>query len=108
MMRNYLKGTLGDAINTMMAAAAYNMRHWMNKNALSFFVSWLLTRVRLLENMNLKMKTNMPAATQLSQCPRNRGLAGLTIYKGSIPVARRMLTGRLSLAANKQPLSRLP
>lgn len=51
MMRNYLKGTLGDAINTMMAAAAYNMRHWMNKNALSFFVSWLLTRVRLLENM---------------------------------------------------------
>ena len=23
----------------------------MNKNALSFFVSWLLTRVRLLENM---------------------------------------------------------
>lgn len=51
MMRNYLKGTLGDAINTMMAAAAYNMRHWMNKNASSFFVSWLLTRVRLLENM---------------------------------------------------------
>lgn len=51
MMRNYLKGTLGDAINTMLAAAAYNMRHWMNKNALSFFVSWLLTRVRLLENM---------------------------------------------------------
>ena len=27
MMRNYLKGTLGDAINTMMAAAAYNLRH---------------------------------------------------------------------------------
>ena len=51
MMRNYLKGTLGDAINTMMSAAAYNMRHWMNKNALSFFVSWLLTRVRLLENV---------------------------------------------------------
>lgn len=51
MMRNYLKGTLGDAINTMLAAAAYNMRHWMNKNALSFFVSWLLTRVRFLENM---------------------------------------------------------
>ena len=47
MMRNYLKGTLGDAINTMMAAAA----HWMNKHALSSFVSWLLTQVRRLENV---------------------------------------------------------
>ena len=51
MMRYYLKGTLRDAINTMMAAAAYNMRHWMNKNALSSFVSWLLTLVRRLENV---------------------------------------------------------
>ena len=51
MMWNYLKGTLGDAINTMMAAAAYNMRHWMNKHALSSFVSWLLTLVRRLENV---------------------------------------------------------
>ena len=30
------------------------------------------------------MKTNMPAATQLSQCPRNRGLAGLTTYQGNV------------------------
>ena len=51
MMRNYLKGTLGDAINTMMAAAAYNMRHWMNKNALSSFVSWLKTLAGRLENV---------------------------------------------------------
>ena len=51
MMRNYLKGTLWDAINTMMAAAAYNMRHWKNKHALSSFVSWLLTLVRRLENV---------------------------------------------------------
>ena len=50
MMRNNLKGTLGDAINTMMAAA-YSMRHWMNKHALSSFVSWLLTLVRRLENV---------------------------------------------------------
>ena len=54
MMRNYLKGTLGDTINTMMAAAAYNMRHWMNKNALSSFVSWLLAPVRRLENVLFK------------------------------------------------------
>ena len=51
MMRNYLKGTLGDAINTMMAAAAYNMRHWMNKHALSSFVSWLLALAGRLENV---------------------------------------------------------
>ena len=51
MMRNYLKGTLGDAINTMMAAAAFNMRHWMNKNALSSFVSWLLALAGRLENV---------------------------------------------------------
>ncbi len=50
MMRNYLKGTLGDAINTLMAAAAYNMRHWMNKKASSSFVSWLMALVRRLEN----------------------------------------------------------
>ena len=35
----------------MMAAAAYNMRHWMNRHALSSFVSWLLTLVRRLENV---------------------------------------------------------
>ena len=51
MIRNYLMGTLGDAINTMMAAAAYNMRHWMNKNALSSFVSWLKTLVEGFENV---------------------------------------------------------
>ena len=53
MMRNYLKGTLGDAINTLMTAAAYNMRHWMNKNALSSFVSWLLALDGRLENVIL-------------------------------------------------------
>ena len=51
MIRNFLKGTRGDAINTLMAAAAYNMRHWMNKNALSSFVSWLKTVVEGLENV---------------------------------------------------------
>ena len=51
MMRNYLNGSLGDAINTMMSAAAYNMRHWMNKNALSSFVSWLLALAGRLENV---------------------------------------------------------
>ena len=50
MMRNFLKGTRGDVINTLMAAA-YNMRHWMNKNALSSFVSWLLALAGRRENV---------------------------------------------------------
>jgi IS5 family transposase len=29
MLRNYLKGTLGDKINTLLAASAYNMKKWM-------------------------------------------------------------------------------
>jgi len=29
MLRNYLKGTTGDQINTLLAAAAYNMKKWM-------------------------------------------------------------------------------
>ena len=54
MIRNYLRGTLGDAVNTMMAAAAYNTRHWMNKNAsstVSSFVSWLKALAGCLENV---------------------------------------------------------
>ncbi len=31
MARNYLKGTAGDEINAMMAAAAYNFKSWINK-----------------------------------------------------------------------------
>lgn len=60
MIRNYLKGTLGDAINTLMAAAAYNMRHWMNKNALASFVSWLKTVVEGLENMLFENENQYP------------------------------------------------
>ena len=57
MIRNFLKGTLGDAINTMMAAAAFNMRHWMNKHAMPYFVSILLTMVRRLRNMLYENET---------------------------------------------------
>lgn len=41
----------GDAVNTLMAAAAYNMRHWMNRHASSSFVSLLKTVVKSLGNM---------------------------------------------------------
>lgn len=40
MLKNYLKGSLGDRINAMMAAAAYNFKKWMNK--IRKELSWLL------------------------------------------------------------------
>jgi len=30
-MRNYLKGTVGDSINLMLAAAAFNFKKWMRE-----------------------------------------------------------------------------
>jgi len=44
MLRNYLKGAAGDKINTLLAAAAYNMMKWMRlKRAefLFFFFRWV-------------------------------------------------------------------
>ena len=38
MLRNYLKGTVGDTINILMAAAAYNFKKWMRETASPFFV----------------------------------------------------------------------
>ena len=78
MMRNYLKGTLGDVINTLMAAVAYNMRHWMNTNALSSFASRLKTLFRRSENMIFENENQYAFRTQLSRWLRNRGLVGLT------------------------------
>lgn len=44
-------------VGIMLMAAAYNMRHWMNKNALSSFVSWLKTLVGRLENGTLSLQS---------------------------------------------------
>jgi IS5 family transposase len=40
MLRNYLKGTAGDAINTLLAASAYNMIKWMRlkRQEILFFI----------------------------------------------------------------------
>ena len=40
MLRNYLKGTAGDKINTLLAATAYNMMKWMRlkRQEILFFV----------------------------------------------------------------------
>ena len=40
MLKNYLKGTAGDQINTLLAASAYNMRKWMRlkREEIIFFI----------------------------------------------------------------------
>jgi hypothetical protein len=43
MIRNYLSGTAGDQINTLLAAAAYNMKKWMRlkrQEILDYIFSW--------------------------------------------------------------------
>lgn len=47
MKRNYLSGIAGDKINTLMAAAAYNMRKWMRlkREEILKLIFWLLSRV---------------------------------------------------------------
>jgi IS5 family transposase len=45
--RNFLRGIVGDQINVMLAAAAFNFRKWMRK-AETFFVSFYRTLERLI------------------------------------------------------------
>ena len=51
MLRNYLKGTLGDTINLLMAAAAFNFRKWMRVTALYFFA--LFFNAKSADNLRL-------------------------------------------------------
>lgn len=41
MVRNYLKGTIGDKINTILAGAAFNFKKWLNK-VISWLYNWQL------------------------------------------------------------------
>ena len=44
MLRNYLSGTAGDQINTLLAAAAYNMKKWMRlekQKILDLILGWI-------------------------------------------------------------------
>jgi len=63
MLRNYLSGTAGDQINTLLAAAAYNMKKWMRlkreeiQNLIFCWFSWdlILVQVNIHHNrMNKK------------------------------------------------------
>jgi len=53
MQRNYLKGNVGDSINTMMAAAGFNLKHWLNKVILVFN---LIYRILIVETLILFSK----------------------------------------------------
>lgn len=60
MIRIYLRGTLGDAINMLLADAAYNLRHRMNKLLHSSFVSCQLALDNWLENMIFENQQQYP------------------------------------------------
>jgi IS5 family transposase len=50
MLRNYLSGTAGDQINTLLAAAAYNMKKWMRlekQKILDLIFCWIYRRLLL-------------------------------------------------------------
>jgi IS5 family transposase len=50
MMRNYLSGTAGDKINTLLAATAYNMKKWMRlkkEEILNLIFRWIFQRLIL-------------------------------------------------------------
>jgi hypothetical protein len=38
MLRNYLKGTAGDQVNTLLAASAYSMMKWMRMKREEIFI----------------------------------------------------------------------
>jgi len=50
MLRNYLSGVLGDKVNTLMAAAAYNMKLWMirQRESIFYFIRFLFLQPPIL------------------------------------------------------------
>jgi len=47
--RNYMKGNMGDSINTMMAVAGFNLKHWLNKVILIFYLIYRILIAELLQ-----------------------------------------------------------
>ena len=51
--RNYLKGTIGDTINLLLAAAAFNIKKWLNALAQGlFFALFFLCRLESQKECN--------------------------------------------------------
>jgi len=53
LVRNYLKGIIGDKINAMLAAAAFNFRKWMRKSFALFAKLFLTTKNIYFININV-------------------------------------------------------
>jgi transposase, IS5 family len=55
MRRNYLKGTAGDKINTLLAAAVYNMMKWMRlkQQEIFDFIFWRIYQTNFLVPVNI-------------------------------------------------------
>jgi IS5 family transposase len=51
MQRNYLKGFIGDEINLLLAASAFNLKKWMNNFLVVIFTVKLLAVVSLLSHI---------------------------------------------------------
>ncbi len=52
--RNYLKGFIGDEINLLLAAAAFNLKKWMNR----FLVLLFIYRILLIATLLMRVKPN--------------------------------------------------
>jgi len=65
--RNYLKGTIGDSVNTLLAGAAYNIKKMLNqtkeevKASLSQIIKWIFQYIFLQKNfLTIKILKNNP------------------------------------------------
>ena len=69
MQRNYLKGTMGDAINTMLAAAGYNLKHWLNRVIFVFETIYRKLIAEILNTLNQlhNRQTLMPVLSGLGK-----------------------------------------
>jgi len=56
LVRNYLKGFIGDEINLLLAAAAFNFKKWMNHFLLLVFLYRIILLTILLMRIELKQK----------------------------------------------------
>ncbi len=53
--RNYLKGTVGDEINLLMSACAWNMKKWINQYLEAIFCALRLLKTTSFIGLNLKV-----------------------------------------------------
>jgi len=63
--RNYLKGFIGDEINLLLAAAAFNFKKWMNRFLLFVFVCRIALLIKILQQIKPKERQRYANLYQL-------------------------------------------